>query len=83
MAQGEKAREYTMLNGQKIYPSALFSHDMRYLQFLDNILRQTEQASNNDRMSFFIGAKDMIPKKVFHDFLLETKRRFILSCSKD
>lgn len=72
-----------MLNGQKIYPSALFSHDMRYLQFLENILRQTEQASDSNRVSFYIGANDMIPKKVFHDFLLETKRRFILSCSKD
>lgn len=82
MAQGEKAREYTMLNGQKIYPSALFSHDMRYLQFLENILRQTEQASNNNRISFYIGSNDMNAKKVFHDFLMETKRRFIISCSK-
>lgn len=83
MVEEEANREHTRLNGEVIYPSPLFSHDLKYLQFLNNILKQTEEASMNNKISFYIDCNDMLHKKVFHDFLMETKRRFIISCSKN
>lgn len=62
-----------------LYPSAVFSDDKKYLQFLDNILEQTSQASDDNRMAFFIPANAMLQKKYLHDFLLETKRRIIIA----
>lgn len=68
---------------QTIYPSAIFSDDEKYLQFINNLLSQTNEASNNNRMAFFIPANAMLQKKYFHDFLLETKRRFLINQSKE
>lgn len=71
-------REYVTHLRQKLYPSPIFANDSTYLQFIDNILLQTEEASNKSNVAFYIPAKNMMDKKVFHDFLMETKRRFIL-----
>ena len=64
---------------QEIFPSALFEDDNEYLSFLDEVLIQTEQASINPNVSFFIGANEMMKKKILHDFLMETKRRVLLN----
>lgn len=66
-----------------IYPSAIFDNDTAYLQFLDSILAQTDRASIDNSIAFFIPRNDMMNKKIFHDFLMETKRRFLLSQSKE
>lgn len=66
-----------------LYPSAIFANDEKYLQFLNNILEQTEQASDDNTMAFFIPANAMLQKKYFHDFLLETKRRILIAQSNE
>ena len=67
---------------QEIFPSALFECDSEYLDFLDELLIQTEQASINPKVAFFIGANEMMKKKILHDFLMETKRRALLKRSR-
>lgn len=67
---------------EKIYPSAIFDTDEKYKVFLDNLLKQTEMLSLRRDAAFFIPAKDMMKKKILHDFLMETKRRFIKSLLK-
>lgn len=64
---------------EKIYPSVIFDTDEKYLTFLNNIIKQTYMLSINESAAFYIGAGDMMKKKIFHDFLMETKRRFIVN----
>lgn len=66
-----------------LYPSAIFDNDMAYLQFLNSLLNQTNNASMDNSIAFFIPRNAMMNKKVFHDFLMETKRRFLISQSKE
>lgn len=70
------------MSNEVIYPSAVFDNDSKYLQFLDNILSQTEEAADNPTVAFFIPANAMLQKKYLHDFLLETKRRCLVSQSE-
>lgn len=87
MASGSNSNSdfgQTRLNGETIYPSPLFANDLSYMQFLDNLLVQTDKASIHENIAFYIGAKAMMEKKIFHDFLMETKRRFIIArCNAD
>lgn len=66
----------------EIFPSAIFGKDEEYEDFLDELLEQTERASISNTVAFFIGGNEMMKKKIFHDFLLETKRRFLESAAK-
>lgn len=70
--------EPCLIDREPIYPSALFGHDSDYFQFLENILNQTEKAADNENIAFYLPGKAMMDKKIFHDFLMETKRRFLI-----
>lgn len=72
-----------MATTKKIYPSAIFDTDDKYLFFLNNLLKQTEMLSLRRDAAFFIPANDMIKKKILHDFLMETKRRFLKNRKKN
>lgn len=59
------------------FPSAIFNTDELYFKFLDNILAQANFLSISPHGSFYIAANQMMSKKVFADFMCETKRRLL------
>lgn len=58
-----------------LVPSAVFDTDEKYYAFFDNLLKQTYYLSISPSASLYIGANEMMKKKVLHDFLMETRRR--------
>ena len=57
------------------YPSAIFDTDQKFYSFFDNLLAQTNYISINPNTSLYIGANEMMKKKVLNDFLCEARRR--------
>ena len=67
------------MRAQKNYiplvPSAIFDTDEKYFGFLNDLVTQTNYLSLTPYAAMYIGGNEMMKKKIFHDFLVETQRR--------